>query len=344
MISIIVPVYNVEPYLKKCLQSLVRQTYKEIEIILVDDGSTDNSGKICDEYAANDSRITVIHKNNGGLMTAWKQGLESANSELIMFVDSDDWVEECIVEVLYENQKRSNADIVCCSYYHEFPSNSIPDDHKVQSGLYHKQDYYDKIFPVLINDGNVLSRGIRISRWGKLIKKNLLLSNLKWTDNRITIGEDMNIILPSIIESDSILILNEEYLYHYRANEESMMKKVSPRMFEQVSLLFEKEREIASYYQALFNFVPQIEKDFCDLSINIFMKEYKQNGTFGNYWNARRSKYQFVLKQMTELKRYSGKKKVFAILLKSNYIVSFILVLSMKVFRHLSCFENHNNK
>ena len=106
-ISVIVPVYNVEYYLKQCLDSIVNQTYRNLEIILVDDGSTDSSGDICDEYAQIDARIKVIHKENGGLSSARNAGLDVCTSggELIAFVDSDDWLELDMFEVLYTNHK-----------------------------------------------------------------------------------------------------------------------------------------------------------------------------------------------------------------------------------------------
>lgn len=115
MISIIVPVYKVEPFLRRCVDSLVNQTYHDLEIILVDDGSPDNCGKICDEYAATDSRIHVIHKQNGGLSSARNAGLEVARGEYIAFVDSDDWVEADTYAKLYELIQQYNADIAECA-------------------------------------------------------------------------------------------------------------------------------------------------------------------------------------------------------------------------------------
>lgn len=110
-ISIIVPVYKVEQYLERCVNSLINQTYKNIEIILVDDGSPDQCPQICDEYAKKDERIKVLHKKNGGLSDARNAGLEVATGEYIAFVDSDDWVETDFIETLYRNAKSENADI-----------------------------------------------------------------------------------------------------------------------------------------------------------------------------------------------------------------------------------------
>ena len=117
LISIIIPVYKVEKYLEKCIQSVIKQTYENLQIILVDDGSPDNCGKICDEYAKKDHRIEVIHKSNGGLSDARNKGLEIAKGEYIGFVDSDDYIESDMYEVLYNLLKQYNVDVSICNFY-----------------------------------------------------------------------------------------------------------------------------------------------------------------------------------------------------------------------------------
>lgn len=337
MISIIVPVYNVEAYLKQCLDSIRTQTYKNFEVILVDDGSTDLCGKICDDYSKQDGRFKVVHKKNGGLMDAWKNGLEYANSDLIMFVDSDDWVEKNILEILYNEYLQTMADIVCCSFFHSFKDKEIPDDHNVKPGYYDKKKMESNIFPVLINDGVPLSRGVRICRWAKLIKKELLIRNLFWTDNQITIGEDLNIMFPVIMEASSIDILPKQYLYHYRANDASIMKRVSPDMFSKVELLYKKELEIATYYREIYDFTHQIEMDFCDLSINIFVKEYIQNNSFENFMKAKSSRNYKVLKQNMHPLRYKKSDRILAAAFKTNSVFSFILI-------HMLELRNRSNR
>ena len=117
LISIIVPVYKVEKYLDKCINSIVSQTYKNLEVILVDDGSPDSCGKMCDEWTKKDTRIKVIHKENGGLSDARNFGLDCAKGKYIQFVDSDDYIEKDMIEFLYKNLKENNADISICSNY-----------------------------------------------------------------------------------------------------------------------------------------------------------------------------------------------------------------------------------
>ena len=116
LVSVIVPIYNVENYLRKCLDSIVVQTLKDIEIILVDDGSTDESGKICDEYASQDKRVRVVHKINGGLSSARNTGIEAASAPFLMFIDSDDWVEPDFCEKPYLAAKNNNADLVLFAF------------------------------------------------------------------------------------------------------------------------------------------------------------------------------------------------------------------------------------
>ena len=116
LVSVIVPIYNVEKYLNKCIESIINQTYKNLEIILIDDGSTDKSGKICDRFAKKDNRIKVIHQKNAGVSSARNTGIDSADGLWIAFIDSDDWVEENYIKNLIENTSK-DVDVVQCGYY-----------------------------------------------------------------------------------------------------------------------------------------------------------------------------------------------------------------------------------
>lgn len=128
LISVIVPVYNVERYLPKCLDSIISQTYKNLEIILINDGSTDNSGKICDEYLELDNRIIVIHKGNNGVSSARNYGLDVAKGKYVIFIDSDDWIEKNYVSSLYAYAAEDT--IVCCGYKRVFEDKII--EHKTE--------------------------------------------------------------------------------------------------------------------------------------------------------------------------------------------------------------------
>ena len=123
LVSVIVPVYNVELYLEGCVESIIKQSYSNLEIILVDDGSTDNCGQLCDKYAELDKRVTVIHKTNGGLSSARNRGIEAAKGDYLCFVDSDDWLEPNYVKDFME--KASADSIVCCGYKAQYKNKSI---------------------------------------------------------------------------------------------------------------------------------------------------------------------------------------------------------------------------
>ena len=164
MISIIIPVYNVELYLDKCLQSVVNQTYRNIEIILIDDGASDNSGIICDRWQKKDSRIKVIHKTNGGLSSARNVGIEHANGEYLMFIDSDDIVSDELCRILIEMMKNNDADISICNAKHIF-------DDVVSFKSTGKLHFY--------NRNNAIcelwyQKSFLPSAWGKLYKENYL--------------------------------------------------------------------------------------------------------------------------------------------------------------------------
>ena len=119
LITVIVPVYNVAPYLEKCIESILNQTYEKLEVLLVDDSSTDASGRICDRYAGLDQRIRVIHKENGGLVTARKEGLVHAKGEYVGFVDSDDYIDAEFYELLFQGLTEEDADISQMGYWAE---------------------------------------------------------------------------------------------------------------------------------------------------------------------------------------------------------------------------------
>lgn len=139
LISIIVPVYNAEKYLKRCIDSLLAQTYQNIEVLLIDDGSPDNSGIICDEYAKKDSRFRVFHKENGGVSSARNLGLKEAKGDYIGFVDADDYIDSKMYEILLSNLVKEKADISVCGYYQEdsegvFKKHWPKDDYLVMNG------------------------------------------------------------------------------------------------------------------------------------------------------------------------------------------------------------------
>lgn len=173
LISIIVPVYNVEKYLKRCIESIINQTYQNLEIILVDDGSTDNSLKLCNYYKTKDKRIKVIHQSNRGLSSARNSGLKESNGDYICFVDSDDWINLNFVKVLFETSQNTNSQIVECKTkkVYDFKEEKDMESFQVYSftgkncfyefikGTYFKQTVWNKIYKRNIIEGMFFEDG-----------------------------------------------------------------------------------------------------------------------------------------------------------------------------------------
>lgn len=171
IISVVIPVYNVENYVSKCIESVIKQTYKDLEIIIVNDGSTDRSGSICDFYSRLDKRIVIIHQENKGLSAARNKGIESATGEYIGFVDSDDWIQEDMYEFLYKNIINYNADISICGCRHVYSvDHNIDDASTVKKDDIKTIEGKDIISNYIINYKKGLIKNIV---WDKLYKRNL---------------------------------------------------------------------------------------------------------------------------------------------------------------------------
>lgn len=217
-VSIVVPVYNVEKYLNRCVESLVNQTLKDIEIILVDDGSPDNCPAMCDEWASKDTRIKVVHKKNGGLSSARNAGLRIANGKYVGFVDSDDDVELNMYKRLYETANKHNVDFIMSDYIRiDSNNNQYLKTLDILSGYYSKEDIQSKLFDCLIMS-NTLEYGPLLSVWHCLYKREFLNSNNIEFDEKVKWSEDN--IFSAIVgyNANSFYYLKNEGLYHYYQN------------------------------------------------------------------------------------------------------------------------------
>lgn len=229
MISIIVPIYNVEKYINRCVDSIINQTYKNLEIILVDDGSPDNCPKICDDYENKDSRVSVIHKSNGGLMSARQAGLRAANGDYVGFVDGDDWIEPDMYEKLALSAEKYHSDLVFCEFLYAFPDKDVKSGQNPPKEYFTKQDLEKEIYPTMLFREPYYSFGVNPCCWSKLFKKELLESVLYNVTPKVKIGEDAAFTYPALLNAKSVSYVGE-YLYHYRNNPEAMTKKYDSRM------------------------------------------------------------------------------------------------------------------
>ena len=203
MISVVVPVYNVEKYLAKCLESIIAQTYRDIEIVLIDDGSTDESGKICDEYAQRDKRIRVIHQENKGLAEVRNIGIHEARGEYIQFIDSDDWVELDMLETCLDYAEQYNADIVCFRVICEYQGNV-----QIHSGVSYP--------PRVMDSAEALSvlffpQYVDVITCNKLIKSDIF-HGIEYPAGKLY--EDMYTTYKILGKARKILCISDEF-YHY---------------------------------------------------------------------------------------------------------------------------------
>lgn len=221
LISIIIPIYNVEKYLKYCLDSVVNQEGDNFEIILVDDGSTDSCSKICDSYKEKNKKIKVIHKANGGLVSARKAGARIAEGEYIACVDGDDWIEENYIKTITKTIINNNKpDIICFNYY-ECINNTKKINDLFINREYTRKDIVNDIFPYLIQSENMKNFSYAI--WNKIFKKSLYLDIQLDVNEEIKIGEDGACVIPCIYNSNSLVTI-QDALYNYRINDNAMTK------------------------------------------------------------------------------------------------------------------------
>lgn len=221
-ISVVVAVYNIEAYIGKCISSILAQTYRDFELILVDDGSTDGSSELCDIYGQQDSRITVIHKDNGGLVSARKAGLEAAQGEYIGFVDGDDWIEPQMYEHLIALAEENKADMVLGGSTEDVGGQSINKINRFEPGVYDKERLQKEIYPHMLCVEDFFCMGIQPYIWNKLMRRDLAYAHIMTIDDRIRVGEDVAAVMPMLLMADKVVI-SDRCDYHYCIRGTSMM-------------------------------------------------------------------------------------------------------------------------
>ena len=264
LITVVIPIYNVEKYLKKCIESIIGQTYKDLEIILVDDGSPDNSGKICDEYANIDKRINVIHKENGGLSDARNYGIMNAHGKYIVFIDSDDYVENQYIELLYKAIILNNTKISQCGIKKINEKNDI-------IGYFNYGENQIKKSKELIID-LYGGKWENIVVWNKMYLRELF-NNIKFPKGKI--HEDEFVTYKLLFLSNEISVINK-CLYNYMQSNES----ITGRKFylnrldildalEERLIFFEKSKEEELYKETLENYLNTIKMCYFEVRKNI---------------------------------------------------------------------------
>jgi len=213
-ISVIVPVYKAESFLKKCVDSLLSQTMADIELILVDDGSPDKSGEICDSYALADERVRVIHRENGGVSAARNEGIAAAKGDYILFVDSDDYVDRTICEKLYAALRAQEADTAACAHINLFPGGvSSPEPFPLPAGVYGSEEIMDAIVRPLLKDrvGESVFNGYI---WRYLFSRAIIIENgIKFSGAYL---EDELFLIEYFCCAKKLAVVSEPLYFYYQ--------------------------------------------------------------------------------------------------------------------------------
>lgn len=222
-LGVVVPIYNAEVYLEQCIESILNQTYPNISVMLVDDGSTDSSGRICDEYAKIDERVQVIHQDNHGKNFSRYIGIKSLKCDYATFVDADDWIEKNAYEriIKYIDMGIDMISFKIIRYFDE--TYQYVSQNNYVEGLYDKQKIIDKIYPTMLWDIQKNSFGLDPSLCNKVIKREILLDALSEARNlKISYGDDVAVTYVLVKQIDSLMITEEELYYHRQRDEKNV--------------------------------------------------------------------------------------------------------------------------
>ncbi|MEN6414605.1 MAG: glycosyltransferase [Veillonellales bacterium] len=284
-VSIVVPVYKTEKFIHRCIDALICQTLTDIEIILVDDGSPDNCGKICEDYAKQDKRIKVIHKKNGGLSSARNTGIREASGEYIGFVDSDDYVEQTFCECMYKTAKKFNIDIVNCDYYWE----SETSEARSSSLKKDKVIYNEEILEYL---KKAHATTIIWFVWRNIYRRSFLIKNNIFFAEEVRFGEDSIFNLYAFYYAKSLYSV-DKCLYHYISNPNGLIQtKYKENLLEKFYIQY-KVKEL--FYKIPYLADIEYRQDFCRNNI-----EHSLILLLTNTYNIAHKDYLQQLKQIRE--------------------------------------------
>lgn len=241
MISVVIPVYNTENYLEECLNSVVEQTYKNLDIILIDDGSTDKSGEICDIYAKKDNRIRVYHIENSGQSVARNSGIKIANGKFISFIDSDDWIDKEFYEKMISHLEKYDADIAVCGRKLIYPNKSIIKFVDTAPKIFNKKKALEEL---------MLARSFDSSTCDKLYKMDLF-KNVRYPCDKTS--EDHAVVYKLILNSSKIVHIGDALYYYRKGIAGSVSERIEPKSYDLIEIKEQVVNEIVYNY-------PELEK------------------------------------------------------------------------------------
>lgn len=320
--SVIVPVYKVEGYLPACIESVLSQTFSDFELILVDDGSPDRCGQICENYKKKDNRIKVVHKQNGGLASARKAGIRIAEGDYVFNLDSDDLIEHDTLEYAYNKIQETNCEMVTFSYrwVQDGKTVNITND-GIDEGLYERPDIETYIYPKILTDKNMEHISYYLS--GKAVKRELLTPHQLNVNDKISLGEDLCCVIPCYLNAKSVYVSKKE-AYLYTVREDSLSKEFKTK---QIYLIEDAINEISKNdTEKIVDFDKQICRYSCFMCFAILASAAE-----GNYFRSISAIKKSIKNSLhnekikcAEFENISFKSRVSILLMKKNcYIAAF---------------------
>ncbi|SHR97853.1 glycosyl transferase family protein [Mycobacteroides abscessus subsp. abscessus] len=331
-VSVVVPIYKVEKFIHRCINSIIQQTYKELEIILVNDGSPDNCGKIINEYQSNDKRIIAIHKQNGGLSDARNVGMDKVSGEYVIFVDSDDWLEKDFIEMLIYASKSENADIVQSGFYYAY------DDYL----LYDERFFITESEFITLNNRELMTELVKNERvknfaWGKLyktelvkdfqFKKGVLFEDVFWAHN--------------VMQRVEKYVISNKPKYYYYQRSDSIVTTYTVRNLDILEGLKERHEFIRKYYKDL---IRESNKEILKACL-IHYKLLFINKDIDKSEEYRNSIKKYINKNYLELKNAVSNDKYLRnelVLFKLQPFLYLYILFIRKIFRKLKFIPTEN--
>lgn len=310
LISVIIPVYKVEQYINRCVDSVINQTFKNLEIILVDDGSIDNSGKICDEYAKKDKRIIVIHKKNGGLSSARNAGINIAHGKFLSFIDGDDYVDKRFIEILYKNIKENDADVSIVNYY-QFSNTSevFETQEKEKVCLFSQDEFFENMY-----DEPVYS----VVAWNKLYKKEIF-DDIKYPVGKI--NEDEAVLHYIVGKCSKIVTSNLELYYYFQRTNSIMHSNNKQDILDVMDFLYDRinylkkinKKNTKCYYGTMDAYAYNLIEKY----------SYSKN-------NKKIKKYFYILRQLLKENNFKSKKQKYKFYLLAYFPKNYLFLRKLK--------------
>ena len=278
-VSVIVPIYNVEKYLNRCIDSILNQTFTDFELILVDDGSPDRSGKICDEYAEKDDRVKVIHKQNGGVSAARNTGIDEAVGEYIMFVDSDDYIDSMMLQVMFSEK---SEDVILSGLKYVDMDGNLIKEYKENEFSAIGQNLFIEEYYIDMNKKCILN-----GPYNKLFKRSIIKENNIKFNESISICEDGLFVVNFLQHCKTFSNINEAYYNYVQYAQGSLMSKYNANAFNACELLYNAKIKFININNKKDILKSEIDNEILRLFISFFSQIYSRSDmNFADKYNA----------------------------------------------------------